>query len=336
VGVSGVVPDCKLRGYRGVALAIGVGGATIFGIAIGWYWLDTKQQELPEYTRDKEVEAGYYPGGQSCNPLAIGPFPDREQLGYTEACQEAREEYRLKANDLVQQTRAADAAQASAKFVYPQALFSLLGMGFGFLTLSAAAAAAIYARRAASETKRANDIATNTAAIDARPWLSIRNAEITVLGFHQDDEGESFGVMHTIVCFDVHNSGKTPAVRCTHSCKGWNPSPPGAETGLEDRIARARQNGDAKGYSVAPDYAEPIRSFVSIEVEFSTPDCPRQIRDIIPIIVGYAGTGISERVVTDVEYVLSDDAAPDLLPEASKIKDGTTTISLRRISGNMT
>ncbi|MES2057075.1 MAG: hypothetical protein V4564_14160 [Pseudomonadota bacterium] len=163
---------------------------------------------LHRFHYENARNSNYSAGGTACDPKALSTLGDRARtLGQADTCAKEAEDHRLQTNDLIQQTRAADAAEAQAKLAYQagwNALFQTVG---GFLTLCAAVAAAIYARDAANQTKRGADAAeraiTETQRIgeaQVRCYLRIASAEVKL----EEDI--------PIVRVTVANTGQTPAL----------------------------------------------------------------------------------------------------------------------------
>lgn len=88
-------------------------------------------------------------------------------------CAKALEEHRLAVNDLIQQTRAADAATAQSDLAGQAAWLAFVQAMGGFVTLVAAGAAAFYARQAARAAEDTFDLAQTTSNHIDRPWLAI-------------------------------------------------------------------------------------------------------------------------------------------------------------------
>ena len=193
-----------LKGYRGIVAALGL--VALLAITVGaitWPIVPALQR----YSYDRPDTEDYLPGGRKCDPSSIAAIPvGGKRLGQAEACEEKAQTYRHDRNDLVQQTRAADAAEAQAE-ISSQGLWTawLQTLG-GFLTLCAAVGAAIYARDAAVQGKRGAE-AAETAVCEARRigeaqvrcYLSISGA---VLSFVKDE---------IFVACTVKNSGQSPA-----------------------------------------------------------------------------------------------------------------------------
>ena len=136
---------------------------------------------FPNLPTNQDVETGeskYSPGSPACYPSRIAGLPDGEAADEAYRCATRAEQEREQGKDLVQQTRAADAAVAEVGLSYRALLISLVGSIFGFLTLLAAAYAAWYARRAAEAGHTANRIAERA----QRPWLKLKLTRIEVQG----------------------------------------------------------------------------------------------------------------------------------------------------------
>lgn len=149
-----------LERNRNLIVAFGVVAvvATFIGV---WTWPIPPQ--LAAYGEENPRSGEYRPGGHECEPAALAAVRNvGERASKADACQKEAEQYRLNTNDLIQQTRAANAAQAQAN-IAAQGLWTgwLQTLG-GFLTLTAAVAAAIYARDAAKESKRSADEAESS------------------------------------------------------------------------------------------------------------------------------------------------------------------------------
>lgn len=194
--------------------AIGLVAVAI--IAVGYRLLEANRPQFPQDHREDKIELTYYPGGYSCNPSIIGPFPSGESTSDTVACQERREQHRLQINDLLQQRRAANAASASAYFSYFQTVIGLGGISFGFLTLCAAIAAAKYARDAANASNKAVLVATTALQKEHRPWL-----KIAILGKNELVQYNSLNNSIKVpVNIFIKNHGSTPEYfkMYTHYC----------------------------------------------------------------------------------------------------------------------
>ena len=129
------------RGNWRILIAIGLVAiiAAVIGAAT-WPRVPT----LERYSYERPDAEGYRPGGRNCEPSTLATIRDgRQRLSQAEACQEMAEAYRHDRDDLVQQTRAADAAEAQAQIASQglwTAWFQTVG---GFITLAAAIAAGV-------------------------------------------------------------------------------------------------------------------------------------------------------------------------------------------------
>ncbi len=189
--------------------ALGLVALIAFGIA--WStWPSVPR--LSDYGEASPRNSQYAPGGSKCEPATLAAITSaRERLREADACAKEAEEYRQNTADLIQQTRAADAAQAQAD-IASQVLwtgwFQTIG---GFLTLCAAVAAAIYARDAAREGKRSADLAveslTETKKVTAaqlRPYVAITD-DNDLLALPAPFNRQS------VVPFKIKNFGQVPA-----------------------------------------------------------------------------------------------------------------------------
>lgn len=120
-------------------------GASVFVVAcilaaiwVGytpWVWVQPASEVLAEPSPGQ-----FFPGGTSCKA------PSEEDR---DRCIADAEAHRLTQNDLVQQTRAADAADLSSRMAVVQTKIAAISAVGGVLTLTAAAAAAYFARQGA-------------------------------------------------------------------------------------------------------------------------------------------------------------------------------------------
>lgn len=136
-----------LRGYRSFILAV-VG--VLIGSALIWAYLKPPYPSLPTEEYQKAADGKYSPGSPACYPSRLDSLSKREASDERYRCEQGAEEHRLKSDDLVQQTRAADAAYVMAGLSYNQSLMMLAGTILGLLTLVSAFAAVLYAKRAAT------------------------------------------------------------------------------------------------------------------------------------------------------------------------------------------
>lgn len=143
-------------------------------------------------------DSAFQPGGRDCG--TAGRDLTSQQI---RECEQQGEQYRLQFKDLVQQTRAANAAEAQAQLSFEVAHMVLIGTVGGFLTLFAVFAAAVFARDAAKAAEESLKHATRTSEYELRPWLQL---EIEPGLFWLDDE-HAFAE-YTLI---LTNLGKMPA-----------------------------------------------------------------------------------------------------------------------------
>ena len=186
-----MVPD---RGHGGHWRVV----ATLVGIALActalWVALKPREPDIAAKQDLQHQHPDYRPGGPECNPQWLDGLSGRYADGIRQTCAEAAEEHRLKTNDLVQQTRSADAAETIVWLTFGQSKGTQLATVFSLLTLAAAVAAAYYAGIAAFETEKAaaaavksidiakasadasveaNKISQQTYIADQRPWIAV-------------------------------------------------------------------------------------------------------------------------------------------------------------------
>jgi len=163
------------------------GVLALAGVIAALLWADLRPREpdLPAYQHSEGASADYQAGGAGCEPSALAAIRNNgEATRERKRCAEAAEEHRLKSDNLIQQTRAADAAQAQAITAYDNAKMGLWGTVGGFLTLIAAALAAYYAREAAGAARDALNYEQGRSAAELRPWVEIA---VDVTKFHADE-----------------------------------------------------------------------------------------------------------------------------------------------------
>jgi len=171
----------------GVLVAIGLLGYLMLGAP-----------RLPEYQKSEGQSATYRAGGPECDPARLRTLPDGDAPDERKRCEEAAEEHRLKSDDLVQQTRAADAAGVIVGLTYRQTVLLFVGLLLGLLTLGAALYAAWYAKRAAEAAEKGLTNARHT----ARPYFASELESFV-------KEGEEPGKYRARVL--IRNTGNTPA-----------------------------------------------------------------------------------------------------------------------------
>jgi hypothetical protein len=214
-----------LRGYRDYLTPAGrwvkknwryplVLAGCLFGSALAWIIFSPAPPNLPAYNYSNAAHADHYPGGPSCKPAALAALSGVQAATERIRCADAAEEYRLKASDLAQQTRAADAAQASVALGFVAIQITLLGLIIGFLTMVAALFAARYAKKAADSARDSHNLQEKALQIQTRPFLVIK--DFTVEELPRDFEFNRF----EITCH-VENMGVLPAVNVRFEYGWW-------------------------------------------------------------------------------------------------------------------
>lgn len=97
-------------------------------------------------------------------------------------------------------------AERANEIAFSQAVFAGIGTLIGFLTLVAAVAAALYAKRAAVQARRSADIARDAFIASERAWLNISLVLDEPPSFSRD------GGVSARVAVKISNIGKTPAI----------------------------------------------------------------------------------------------------------------------------
>lgn len=174
-----MAPDREPRGDWHILALVGLAALLACG---GLLWGLRPERPRPAVSAGYETQdPGYYPGGIACRPGEVARLPWRERLEQTERCQEAQEQHRLASNGLVQQRRAATAAEATADLAFSQTMIALWALVLTVFTLAAAVLAAMYARRAAVATKAAVFATREVADAQLRPWLTFSDVEIAAV-----------------------------------------------------------------------------------------------------------------------------------------------------------
>ena len=204
-----MVPDRSHGGHWRVV-------ATLVGIALAcmalWVALKPREPDIAAKQDLQHQHPDYRPGGPECNPQWLDGLSGRYADGIRQTCAEAAEEHRLKTNDLVQQTRSADAAETIVWLTYDQARIAQSGTLFSFLTLIAASAAAYFAWKAAQETGRSANIAKDALDLSRRGYLFPSNFQVHK-GKLADASEENFDETHVfIIEVKFTNLSAAPAV----------------------------------------------------------------------------------------------------------------------------
>ena len=216
------------RGY--IAAGFGVAAVIVAGVlAVA---LDPNEPELTGNVGYEKQWESYRPGGSDCEPAEIQRLAGRERTDRTISCQEQAEQRRLERNDLIQQRRSADAADAMAVMAYQQTRIAAWGIALGFITMAAAIGAAFYARQAAVATEENVRIAQD-ASRSAGDALTIaqRNADAAaLLASGQEDTAKRrlrayLGVLDVIFCYMEKTPDEfVPGVRVVVRNFGSTPS----------------------------------------------------------------------------------------------------------------
>jgi hypothetical protein len=234
--------DAQLATFAGAAGIV----ALILGIAL--------QPQQPNLAGDRgyqEQTSSYRAGGAGCEPEKIKALPIqmRERKAY--ACEDTQDQHREAANNFMEIRRSAIAAEASAVATSNQARIEAWGAAIGFLTLMAAAAAALFAKKAADHTDRSAKAAedllahekSNSVAVN-RPWLlpeRVSNGLVQATPELPDDAGMYFQIT-------LRNFGSRPATKtfvfCDLKATNANESCPAfAEPPMEDQHGFAGPGG---------------------------------------------------------------------------------------------
>ena len=138
------------RGYR--LFFITALAAVVLALALGGI-LQPPQPRFSGNPGYQEQAASYRAGGANCEPSKIRLLPIALRQRQADTCEEAKEQHRESAGNLIEGRRGTIAAEANAYYSYVQARFAAYGAAIGLMTLFAAVGAAIFAERAAFHTK---------------------------------------------------------------------------------------------------------------------------------------------------------------------------------------
>ena len=185
----------------------------VFTVYLAWR-LQPEKPDLPRYEPAKSQASSYQAGGRDCSPTALAAIRDiGKRTAKSDDCADKAEDYRLKADDLIQQTRAADGAQSQARSAYEQGWLALWATIGGLWTLIAAGLAAAYARDAAREGRRSADAAHKS----YKAFVQFENATLHVDFFETPRLVQINGIWHIRFKIKVRNFGRTPAL-LDHVC----------------------------------------------------------------------------------------------------------------------
>lgn len=185
----------RFLSHIGLVAFIALVALASFGL---WVSLKPGEPNLPRYEGLQEKAGDYHPGGPDCQPAMLRNLPsDREGIRQRDACAYEREEQRLKENDLAQQTRSANAAEAVTRLAYNQSVVLVVGAILGMWTLIAAVAAAVFARRASNSSDLSAKLAKKQVSAD----LISTSVRVAIWG---NEGGTHFS-------FSANNVGQTTA-----------------------------------------------------------------------------------------------------------------------------
>jgi hypothetical protein len=169
------------RGYRNAIIAaVGIVIlATLFSTA-AFILFRPASPNLVGEVRYQAQERQRETAVTDCQPTALKILEPKQAEARKNTCTDAAELHRYNASNLIEYRRAADAAEASARFSYDQARVSVLGVVLGIATMAAAVIAAVFAGMAAYGTSRgakATEASLKHAKLvsrhEQRPWIRI-------------------------------------------------------------------------------------------------------------------------------------------------------------------
>lgn len=184
--------------WRSIGAAIGC----LIAAGILWAGLRPSEPVFSAYKNAEKQSPAYRAGGSQCDPMQLRRLSGTEAVTETNRCRESAEQHRLQSNDLIQQTRAADAAVAQAEIGYSQTLIVLCGTIIGFFTLAAAVLAALYAKKAAEAAEQSITHSRETSQKELKAYLAIEGETVK----REDSGRKPFNVF-----FCIKNVGATPA-----------------------------------------------------------------------------------------------------------------------------
>lgn len=177
-----------------------------------WFTNVPPAPNLPAYQYGQAPKSDYYPGGSSCKPEALSRLTGQKAVRERDRCAEDAENHRHDSDDLVQQTRAADAASASAYYAYRQTRLMLIEIIGGIVTLVAAVFAAIYARKAAIHTQESATEAKRAAdAAEKQLVSSLHSARACITPESERVKLDAGDPPILRVEYRARNTGQTPA-----------------------------------------------------------------------------------------------------------------------------
>lgn len=183
------------RSYWGLILTAILG---LIGSAFIWLGFAPPAPVLPAYQYE-QPRSGEETQPGPCQPKTLSAIANHgKAASERERCAKDAEDHRLQTNDLIQQTRAANAAELQAWIGYQGELIGVFQTIGGFLTLLAAAAAALYAKRAA-------DLSHKTLVATQRAYIMYERIK-SGHGMNSD------GVLCLLLQAELRNAGPTPAI----------------------------------------------------------------------------------------------------------------------------
>ncbi len=187
-----------LKSERGFLAFIAI---CLLSAGVVWTGMRPDYPNLPSSEYKRANIGKYSPGSPTCLPSHLRSLPDGEAADEQYRCEVQAEEHRLQNDDLVQQTRSANAASAAVDLAYRQMLIELAGGIFGLLTLLAAAYAAWYAKKAAEAGHAANQIAATNHQQALSPYIAVSSASFKIDNNFQP-----------IAHVELKNYGQSPAL----------------------------------------------------------------------------------------------------------------------------
>lgn len=184
-----------------------IGLVTIVTLTIGaWTW--PHLPKLVDYGETGPRNSHYRVTSQDCESKSLDAVGNEaKRMRRAHACHREAEEYRRSINELIQQVRSANSAEAQVKIASQQLLTGWIQAIGGFLTLVAAGFAAWFARRAAIETQKGAFEASrsaNAALIANRAWLKFEHFIVQNINIKGED-------VEITASYKLKNIGRSPA-----------------------------------------------------------------------------------------------------------------------------
>lgn len=238
----------------------------LIGIVAIWNVFSPKATSLPIRNFEDARQGALSPTPLNCQPIAIAKMKGDAAAEQIVECAKQAEQHRLDTNDLIQQTRAADAAAAQVDLSVQAIWLSFIQTLAGFMTLVAACAAALYARGAAAAAKDTYELDKAVSAHVDRPWLCLNVTVCTDLKL-VDQKTTTFKV-------DVYveNIGASPA----HDVTAWIEMYRGTKidtldevkSQVENVIENIRMRAKSDLRTILPKRSIAIRAPQSLEIGF--------------------------------------------------------------------